>query len=370
MSAYVFSDNDKYVLFTIKLTIWVELTVKGISISAKKTHLMIVVGILVAILIVLSSFSYLIIQESNSNNLESLVFGDIGSDPLGLLVHVAKDQSLFVRNGINMTIINTVTGPNTINQVQNGQVDFGTSLDYAFVANSVMKNGSLSIVSSIDKSSIVFLIARIDSGVHNIADLKTKRIGLSLQQSSFFYLARFLELNGLNYQNVTLVDLPQNEWVNALTNGTVDAFVAGRSFVQQAENLLPNETVVFPVQSYQSAYSVVFGRNDWITQHPQLTKQFLMAITQAQDYVDSHPADTKVIIEKEYNETQDYVEKIWNDHHFTVSLDQSLLSAMQDETRWLISNNLAYSTSVPDFVNFIYTDGLKSVKPSAVNIIG
>jgi NitT/TauT family transport system substrate-binding protein len=338
--------------------------------ALKKRTLIVLAVIILIIAIVLSSFVYLNSQNPYAGKLENVSFGDIGSDPLGLLVHVAKDQNLFAKNGINMTIINTVTGPNTINNVQNGQVDFGASLEYAFVSNSVLKEGNLSIVASIDKSSIVFLVARTDSGVHNIADLAMKRIGLSLQQSSFFYLARFLELNGINIQNVTLVDLPPTQWVNALANGTVDALAAGKSYIQQAENLLPNETIVFPVQSNQLAYSLVFCRNDWIAQHPELVKQFLTALTGAQDYVVNHPTETKAIIEKEYNSTNAYVNQIWPDHEFAVSLDQSLILTMDDEAQWLISNNLTNATQVPNFINYIYLNGLETVNPDAVNIIG
>jgi ABC-type nitrate/sulfonate/bicarbonate transport system substrate-binding protein len=338
--------------------------------AQKKRKLVVVLAVtILVVIIVLSSFVYLYFQNSESK-LVNVSFGDLGSDPLGLLVHVAKDQNLFTKNGLNLTIINTVTGPNTINQVQTGQIDFGVSLEYAFVANSVLKEGNLSIISSIDRSSIVFLVARTDNGVHNIADLQTKRIGLSLQQSSLFYLERFLQLNNISIQNVTLVDLPQNQWVNALTNGTVDAIAAGRSYVQQAINLLPNDTMVFPLQSSQLAYSITFSRNDWIIQHPQLIKQFLAALTQAQNYVDNHPTETKVIIEKDYNATQDYINQIWSDHEFAVSLDQSLLLAMQDEAQWLINNHLTNVTIVPKFINYVYVDGLRTVDPNAVNIIG
>ncbi len=60
----------------------------------------------------------------------------------------------------------------------------------------------------------------------------------------------------------------------------------------------------------------------------------------------------------------------WSENQFSLSLDQSLLLAMQDEAQWLISNHLTNATKVPDFINYVYEDGLKTEKPSAVNIIG
>jgi hypothetical protein len=45
------------------------------------------------------------------------------------------------------------------------------------------------------------------------------------------------------------------------------------------------------------------------------------------------------------------------------------LASLEDEARWMIRNNLTSEKQIPDFVNYIYTDGLKAIKPEAVNII-
>jgi ABC-type nitrate/sulfonate/bicarbonate transport system substrate-binding protein len=41
----------------------------------------------------------------------------------------------------------------------------------------------------------------------------------------------------------------------------------------------------------------------------------------------------------------------------------------KEEAQWMIKNNLTTEKSIPDFVNYIYVDGLKAVKPEAVNIV-
>lgn len=337
--------------------------------ALKKRNLLVLAVIILVIAIVLSSFVYLNSQNIFSSKLENVSFADIGSDPLAALVHIAQNQNMFAKNGINLTITNYVMGPNSIDATLNRKVDLGTSLEYAFVANSVLTAGNLSLIATMDKSQIVFLIARKDSGIQNIADLKEKKIGLTMQMSSLFYFGRFLELNNINIQNVTIVNLPPSQYVSAFVNGTVDAVVAGRSYIQQAEEELPNGTITWSVQSDQQAYSLVFCRNDWITQHPDLVNRFLKAIIQAEDYLVNHPVEAKSIIQKDYNATDAYMNQIWPDHQFSVSLDQSLILAMQDESRWLTQNSLTNSTVIPDFGNYVYVDGLEAVKPESVTII-
>jgi hypothetical protein len=42
---------------------------------------------------------------------------------------------------------------------------------------------------------------------------------------------------------------------------------------------------------------------------------------------------------------------------------------MEDETRRMIKNNLTGERTIPDLMSCIYIDGLKAIKPEAVNII-
>lgn len=58
-----------------------------------------------------------------------------------------------------------------------------------------------------------------------------------------------------------------------------------------------------------------------------------------------------------------------SNHEYTLSLDQSLIVAMEDQARWMISNNLTKESTVPNFMDYIYEDALKKIKPRAVNII-
>jgi NitT/TauT family transport system substrate-binding protein len=42
---------------------------------------------------------------------------------------------------------------------------------------------------------------------------------------------------------------------------------------------------------------------------------------------------------------------------------------MKDEAQWMINNNLTSEATIPDFVNYLYTDGLKAIRPEAVKIV-
>ena len=54
---------------------------------------------------------------------------------------------------------------------------------------------------------------------------------------------------------------------------------------------------------------------------------------------------------------------------YRVTLDQSLLFTLEDETRWAMHNELAENVRIPDYLDYIYLDGLMSVKPKVVRIV-
>jgi NitT/TauT family transport system substrate-binding protein len=70
------------------------------------------------------------------------------------------------------------------------------------------------------------------------------------------------------------------------------------------------------------------------------------------------------------NNTDDaFLKQSWPLQQFSLSLDESMIAAMEDEARWMIANNLTTQKQVPDFLNYIDLNGLKGVAPESINII-
>lgn len=317
------------------------------------------------------SFLYLNSQNTYSGKTENVSFGTFfgSSEPYAALVYVAQDRGFFAQNGINLTITDYASATNGLNAALNNKVEMAISSEYAFVATSALKQGNLNIIATIDKAQSVSIVGRKDRGIENISDLAGKKIGLTFQIAPQFYLARFLALNNIDLQNVSQINVPTTQYVTAIVNGTVDAVVVSDSSIAPIEQQLPNDTVVWSVQNTQLLNFVVSGRNDWILQHPYLVTSFLKSLAQAQDYLVNHPAGAQAIVQKRLNITSSAMAEKWSSHQFSLSLDQSLVATMEDEARWMINNNLTNQTVVPDFLNYMYINGLKSVKPDSVNII-
>jgi hypothetical protein len=82
-----------------------------------------------------------------------------------------------------------------------------------------------------------------------------------------------------------------------------------------------------------------------------------------------HPVEAAAIIQKRLNLHDPHAKTFFLRNQISLSLDQSFIHAMEDEARWMIRNNIVHEKVVPDFTKYIYSDGLKALKPEAVNII-
>jgi ABC-type nitrate/sulfonate/bicarbonate transport system substrate-binding protein len=318
----------------------------------------------------LSSFLYINSQTPYAGKTENVSFGTFfgNTEPYAALVYIAQNQNFFSQNGINLTITDYPSATIALNAALNNQVDLTISSEYAFVATNVLKQGNLNIIATIDKSQSVSIVCRKDRGIENISDLQGKKIGLTFQIAPQFYLARFLALNNIGLQTVSQVNIPTTQYVNAIVNGSVDAVVVSDSSIAQIQAQLPNDTVVWSVQGSQLLNMVVSGNSNWILQHPDLVTRFLKSLSQAQSYSLNNPTRAQGIVQKQINITSSLMAEKWSSHQFSLSLDQSLVATMEDEMRWMITNHLTNQTQVPDFLKYIYVDGLNSVKPDSVNI--
>lgn len=130
------------------------------------------------------------------------------------------------------------------------------------------------------------------------------------------------------------------------------------------------EVITQAAQSGQYAYWNLVSTTNWTNNHADTIERLLKSLVQAEDYLVLHQDEAKAIVRERMNFDDAYMETIWPRYQFSLSLDQSLILAMEDEARWMISNNLTAEKAVPNFLDFIYTDGLKSVNPGAVRIVG
>lgn len=284
------------------------------------------------------------------------------------LIYIAVDQGFFADNGLNVTLKDYEVGFKAVDGMLKNENDLAIATEFVIVSKALEKEKIYGIA-TVARYDDKFIIGRRDRGIEDAPDLEGKTIGCDRGTVSEFYLGRFLEVHDISLTDVTIVNLKRTQLTNAIVNGTVDAIIIWGPEVDTIKGELGPGAVVLPAQSGQLGYWLAITRDDWAAQHPELVSRFLRSMDQAVDYTIYHPAEAKAITKKWRNSDDGYIATIWSNTQFSLSLDESLITAMEDEARWMISNNLTAEKNVPDFRDYINTSGLREVKPESVNII-
>lgn len=322
------------------------------------------------IVVVFSSLFGLSCQEGYPGPVKPIVMAYSPFESTAL-VWIAEEAEFFKRNGLDVTPRKYDTGAGALNGMIKGEADIAVGVAEFPLVGKAFLNERIRAIGTADKAELVYLVGRKDRGIGKVSDLKGKRVGTTLGTVAYFHLGRVLNLNGMSTEDVTIVDLKTPaEWVDAVANGDIDAVVTAQPYVNYARDRLGANGVVLSIQSRQPIYGLIVASEKWIGEHPELVRRFLKSLAQAEEYLETHPKEAKEIVQEALNLDASYVESVWSQNQFSISLDQSLILAMEEEARWMIHNNLTPEKTIPNFLDFIYPDGLKSVKPGAINIAG
>ena len=221
----------------------------------KRSAITLIVTVVVVSLI-FSSLFYLNLNNKLNGEKESVNVAYANFESLALF-WIAQDQGFFSQNGLNVSSHKYDTGVGSLNAILKGEADIAVGpAEFPLVGRALQKE-KIKTIGSIDKIDFIYLIGRRDRGINSISDLAGKRVGTTIGTVSEFYLGKLLDLNGLNMQNITLVDVRTPiDWVNAVVNGTIDAVVTAQPYANSAKDALGDNAFVWQAQSNQPQYAL------------------------------------------------------------------------------------------------------------------
>jgi ABC-type nitrate/sulfonate/bicarbonate transport system substrate-binding protein len=332
-----------------------------------KKYVMVMVAVVVIAVAVSGAWYLTNSWKSDQGTPESITIGTPANE-LNALAYIAEDQGYFKANGLDVTFKDFDSGSQAVAGMLNGTVDMAASTEFVIVGQA-LRNRTVCDIACISKSQNEYLIGRTDRGIIDISSLIGKKIGVLRGTAAEFYLGRLLSLHGIDMEQVNLVDIRASQATDVIDNGSVDAILTWQPYVSQIRELIGDRAIVWPAQSGQVSFWNVMAKDDWTSEHPEEIERFLSALVRAEDYYIVHPDEARDIVQKRLNYSDAYIDAVWPEIQPSLSLDRSLVTAMEDEGRWMITNNLTGEKSIPDFYSYIYMKGLENVKPEAVNIL-
>ena len=270
--------------------------------------------------------------------------------------YVGRDKGIFQEHGVNVEIVDFADGSTLMEAFASGQLDVAL-LGIAPSAIWQGKGVDLKVVASANGGGHV-LLTRTDSGIHDIEELKQKKVATPKPGTVVDTLFRahiMRELAKLNpdkdiqiVPNVAPGDMPAALFVSR----EVDAAITWEPFATLAETKYKNSEVLFdaaaewhkanPNSKHFYPVNVVIARQSFIQSRPEDLRHFLAAYVQTVDFVNSKPDEANGIIASEISLDKTIVDRARRRIDYTTQVDTA---AALSTLEW--SKQLGYLKEVP-----------------------
>jgi sulfonate transport system substrate-binding protein len=289
--------------------------------------------------------------------------------PHSALFLVALKQGFFLAEGLEVIAQAHEFGKLALDSLLGGKADVATAADtpIMFAVTRGQKIYTLAILTTVNKATAI--VARKDRGIASPEDLKGKRIGVARGTTAEFFLDSFLSTRGIERREVRIVDLRPNEMPEALSRGKVEAVSTWNPALKNSQKALGDKALVFYDETIYSDIFCLAARSSFIEKYPGAVKKVLRALLRAEAFTKRNPLEARRLIAQFTGTDQRLLEEIWDSFDFRVTLDQSLVVSLEDQTRWAQRNKLTTGLHMPGYLDLIYLEGLQTVKPEAVRII-
>jgi NitT/TauT family transport system substrate-binding protein len=289
--------------------------------------------------------------------------------PNAILMAIALAKDYFKEEGLDVTPQPHAFGKPALQSVIEGKADIATVGDTPVVFG-VMNGNKIMVLAVIQTSNKnEAIVARMDRGIAKPSDLKGKKIGLTLATTGHFFAEAFLLAHRINISQVKVIDLKPDEMADALGTGKVDAISTWNPALTQAKKKLGSNGIIFFGELLYTENFCVVASQEYVRKNPDAIKKVLRALIKAETFMREQPEEARRLVAEFLKTDKAILDELWDIFTFRVTLDQALLLDLEDQTRWVIKYRLTPGTDMPNYLDFIYVDGLLAVKPEAVRII-
>ena len=215
----------------------------------------------------------------------------VGNNFGHLPMFVGVEKGFFRKHGVDVRLKVVNTGTDMVNamekrEVQVGDMSVTTFLKARHAGNPFRVIGLIqNDATRSNADEPLAIVARKDSGIRRIEDLKGKRVGLAQAQTSDEYFKMVLARRGMQYGDVTIVNImAPPALAPALKEGKVDAVVSWEPFNTMVLDQVPESYTVIRGGGHLSYIMVATAHDPTVQADPAVLRSFVAGLAAASQY--------------------------------------------------------------------------------------
>lgn len=260
---------------------------------------------------------------------------------------IADGAGLWAKHGLTVTQTSFATGREAMQALLGGQADVAecapTPLVLAAFAGQPVR--AFAVVARWSQWRV---LVRTDRGIASSAQLKGKKVGISVGTSSDLAFSYFLESNGMSKSDVEIVNVSPPDMIPALDSGSVDAINIWQPFTYEAEARLGTRVKGMPY-TFTNNY-LLLTTNEIAAKNPELLKRTLAVMKDADPALSGGKEKAIEWTAKPAGMKPETLKAIWTEMEFGTSApDARVLEEMQQFANFAVKNRMVKEGSkVPD----------------------
>jgi ABC-type nitrate/sulfonate/bicarbonate transport system substrate-binding protein len=306
--------------------------------------------------------------EKSTERQETFTFA-YAAIPHASLVHIAFAKGFFADEKLKIHPQPHAFGKLALDAVLEGKADLATvaEVPVMFAILDGKKIRIMAVIETSDRDNAI--IARKDMGIAKPRDIKGKTVGVAMGTSGEFFLDSFLTAQGIYRHEINIANMTPEQMQEGLLTKKIAAASLWNPTLYLCKKALGENAMVFFGEELYTEIFCVAADPVFVKKRPESLKKVLKALIRAEDFVRQHPGEAQDLVANVIKMDKPILRSIWGDYRFKVSLDQSLIVSLEDESRWAIQNRLVKSRSMPNYLDSIHTDALSSAGLGRVRII-
>lgn len=330
----------------------------------KRSVLLVLVALAVGVMAFMTSRSPIVPPVAVSKVTIALPM-QINSAP----VIVAAAQGLFQKAGVEVIGQPFQLGKDALESVLDGKSDLAVVADTPLMF-ALLDGADIAMLAGISQARrSLAIVTRNDRGINRVQDISGKSVGLTKGTNITYFLDAMLQVHDVPSNKVTLVDLKTDEVITAFKEGRIDAAAVFQPFLAKLEADMGDQIKVFFGEDVYAFRFILAGKPSYIDGHPQEVRRILSALIAANQSIRANPAAARRAVGDAIRLDDVTMAKLFEPDDYVASLDQAMLLALDDQTRWAMAKGLVKPKPLPNYLNSIKFQHLEAVLPSAVTIV-
>src|SRR4051795_5813199 len=198
----------------------------------------------------------------------------------------------FAKDGISVVWVQSAGSNKALEFLNAGSIDFGSTAGSAALVAKINGNPIKSIY-VYSQPEWTALVARKDTAINKIEDLKGKRVAVTRGTDPHIFLVRALQQVKLTEKDITPVLLQHPDGKTALIRGDVDAWAGLDPMMAQAE--VEDGARLFYRNKEANTWGILNVREEFLKDHPDLVKRVLAVYEEARKYSLGHYDELKQV---------------------------------------------------------------------------